>query len=306
MSQVKSVLCVGCTVIDFVTINGSFPKEDTDRRCLDGFWQRGGNASNVSTVLRVLGCKVDFFGMLSRSDAFRVLLDDLGKRGIGTNDCPFTDRDPPFSSVILAQDSGTRTIIHCNKDYPQTTYEDFSKIDLSQYGWVHFEARNTPHTLKMMQSIRDYTQRTGQAIIISLDFETRYEQNQELCAPCDFVVFSKELAGQLGWKTPSESCVELAAKIAGNGPKPVFICPWGSAGAGALDANGNYYEMSSYKQDKVVDTLGAGDSFMAGLIYATLEGRRSLAESVDFANRVASHKITGFGYEHISQLSSSK
>ncbi|XP_033157552.1 ketohexokinase isoform X3 [Drosophila mauritiana] len=173
MSSVKSVLCVGCTVIDFVTINGSYPKEDTDRRCLDGFWQRGGNASNVSTVLRVLGCKVDFFGMLSRSDGFRVLLDDLSKREIGTNDCPFTDRDPPFSSVILAQDSGTRTIIHCNKDYPQTTYEDFSKINLSQYGWVHFEARNTPHTLKMMQSIREYNQRTGQGIIISLDFETR-------------------------------------------------------------------------------------------------------------------------------------
>jgi len=73
-----------------------------------------------------------------------------------------------------------------------------------------------------------------------------------------------------------------------------------------MDANGNYYEMSSYKQDKVVDTLGAGDSFMAGFIYATLKARRSLAEAVDFANRVASHKITGFGYEHISQLSLTK
>nr|XP_016925149.2 ketohexokinase isoform X1 [Drosophila suzukii] len=282
MSQAKSVLCVGCTVIDFVTINASYPKEDTDRRCLDGFWQRGGNASNVSTVLRVLGSKVDFFGMLSKSDAFRVLLEDL---------------------LILAQDSGTRTIIHCNKDYPQSTYEDFSKIDLSEYGWVHFEARNTSHTLKMMQSIREHNTRTGQRIIISLDLETRYEQNQELCQPCDFVVFSKELAGQLGWKTPRQTCEELAARIPGTGLKPVFICPWGSAGAGAVDANGSYHEMASYKQEKVVDTLGAGDSFMAGFIYATLEGQRSVAEAVDFANRVASHKITGFGYDHIAQLS---
>ncbi|XP_017059877.1 ketohexokinase [Drosophila ficusphila] len=303
MSQVKSVLCVGCTVIDFVTISGSYPKEDTDRRCLDGFWQRGGNASNVSTVLRVLGSKVDFFGMLSRSDAFRVLLEDLRKREIGTNNCPLTDRDPPFSSVILAQDSGTRTIIHCNKDYPQTTWEDFSKIDLSQYDWVHFEARNTPHTLKMMRSIRDYNERTGSHIIISLDFETRYEQSKELCLPCDYVVFSKELAGQLGWKTARETCVELAARIPGNGPKPAFICPWGSAGAGALDAHGNYSEMASYKQEKVVDTLGAGDSFMGAFIHATLEHRKSLAEAVDFANRVASHKITGYGYDHIAQLS---
>ncbi|XP_017080993.1 ketohexokinase [Drosophila eugracilis] len=303
MSQAKSVLCVGCTVIDFVTINGSYPKEDTDRRCLDGFWQRGGNASNVSTVLRVLGSKVDFFGMLSRSDAFRVLLEDLRRREIGTKNCPLTNKDPPFSSVILAQDSGTRTIIHCNKDYPQTTFDDFSKIDLSEYEWVHFEARNTPHTLKMMQRIREHNEKTGQNIFISLDFETRYEQNQDLCQPCNFVVFSKELAGQLGWKTARQTCEELAANIPGNGPKPAFICPWGSAGAGALDANGSYHEMASYKQEKAVDTLGAGDSFMAGFIYATLEGRRCLPEAVDFANRVASHKITGFGYDHIAQLS---
>ncbi|XP_017121951.1 ketohexokinase [Drosophila elegans] len=303
MSQVKSVLCVGCTVIDFVTICGSYPKEDTDRRCLDGFWQRGGNASNVSTVLRVLGSRVDFFGMLSRSDAFRVLLEDLRRREIGIKNCPQTDRDPPFSSVILAQDAGTRTIIHCNKDYPQTTWEDFSKIDLSPYAWVHFEARNTPHTLKMMQSIRDHSERTGQRILISLDLETRYEQNRELCAPCDYVVFSKELAAQLGWQTPRQTCEELAARLTGSGPKPTFICPWGSAGAGALDANGNYHELASYKQQKVVDTLGAGDSFMAGFIHATLEGQRSLSDAVDFANRVASHKITGFGYDHIAQLS---
>jgi len=117
------------------------------------------------------------------------------------------------------------------------------------------------------------------------------------------VVFSKELAGQLGWKTPRQTCEELAARIPGTGLKPVFICPWGSAGAGAVDANGSYHEMASYKQEKVVDTLGAGDSFMAGFIYATLEGQRSVVDAVDFANQVASHKITGFGYDHIAQLS---
>ncbi|XP_020801375.1 ketohexokinase [Drosophila serrata] len=304
MNQKKSVLCVGCTVIDFVTIVGSYPKEDTDRRCLDGFWQRGGNASNVSTTLRVLGTKVDFFGILSSSDAFRVLLEDLRRRGIGTRNCPLTSRDPPFSSVILSQDTGSRTIIHCNKDYPQTTWEDFIKIDLSYYGWVHFEARNTTHTAKMMQSIREYDRKTGQRTFISLDFETRYDQNLELCHPCDYVIFSKELATDKGWTTPQQTCQELAADISGNGSKkPIIICPWGSDGAVCLDSSGNFHKCSSYQPEKVVDTLGAGDSFVAGFIKATFEDQRCLREAVDYANRIASRKIEGFGYDHINSLS---
>ncbi|XP_017022865.1 ketohexokinase [Drosophila kikkawai] len=303
MSQKSSVLCVGCTVIDFVTIVGSYPKEDTDRRCLDGFWQRGGNASNVSTTLSVLGTKVDFFGILSSSDAFRVLLEDLRRREIGTRNCPLTSRDPPFSSVILSQDTGSRTIIHCNKDYPQTTWEDFSKIDLSQYGWVHFEARNTIHTARMMQSIREYDQKTGQSTIISLDFETRYDQNLELCQSCDYVIFSKELASDKGWTTPRQTCEELASDIPSNGgQKPIIICPWGSEGAVCMDSKGNYIKFSSYQPEKVVDTLGAGDSFVAGFINATFEHQRGLRDAVDFANRVASRKIEGFGYDHIQTI----
>ncbi|KAH8259351.1 hypothetical protein KR026_002955 [Drosophila bipectinata] len=302
MSQGKSILCVGNTVIDFVTISQSYPKEDTDRRCLDGFWQRGGNASNVCTVLRALGSKVDFFGMLSKSVAFRALLEDLRKREIGTNHCPETEKDPPFSSIILAQDSGTRTIIHCNKNYPEPTFEDFSKIDLSQYGWVHFEARNPKEVSKMIQSIREHNKKTGQKITISLDFETRYDQNLELCQPCDIVVFSKELAAQKGWESAQETVEGLAADISGNGEKRVIICPWGSQGAVCLDAAGDFHSIAAYKPEKIVDTLGAGDTFMAGLIYASFVDQLSLTDAMDFANWVAGHKISDYGYDHITKI----
>ncbi|KAH8315274.1 hypothetical protein KR074_002702 [Drosophila pseudoananassae] len=302
MSQGKSILCVGNTVIDFVTITQSYPKEDTDRRCLDGFWQRGGNASNVCTVLRALGSKVDFFGMLSKSVAFRALLEDLRKREIGTNHCPETEKDPPFSSIILAQDSGTRTIIHCNKNYPEPTFEDFSQIDLSQYGWVHFEARNPTQVSKMIQSIREHNKKTGQKITISLDFETRYDQNLELCQSCDIVVFSKELAAQKGWESAQETVEGVAADISGNGEKPVIICPWGSQGAVCLDANGDFHKIAAYKPEKIVDTLGAGDTFMAGLIYASFVDQLCLTDAIDFANWVAGHKISEYGYDHITKI----
>ncbi|XP_023173172.2 ketohexokinase [Drosophila hydei] len=301
MTAVKPVLCVGCTVIDFVTINESFPTEDTDRRCLDGYWQRGGNASNVSTVLRLLGANVDFFGMLSRSNGFRVLLDDLDQRGIGIQHCPKTEKDPPFSSVIIVKETGSRTIVHCNKNYPYITWEDFRKIDLDRYGWVHFEARQSQETIKMIKTVQEHNRNHNSNILISLDFETTFEKNLPLCGLCDYVVFSSELASQQGWKSSQETCYALASSLKPECPS--IICPWGSTGAACLDTVFNKFSnVAAFKPDHIVDTLGAGDSFMAGFIYATYVMQCSLSDAVSFANRVAGHKITDFGYDHIAEL----
>ncbi|KAL7732978.1 hypothetical protein ACLKA6_002788 [Drosophila palustris] len=304
MASVKPILCVGCTVIDFVTISASFPKEDTDERCLDGSWQRGGNASNVSTVLRLLGAKVEFFGMLSKSDGFRVLLDDLQRREIGVQHCPMTDKDPPFSSVIISQDTGSRTIVHCNKNYPYVTWQDFSQIDLNQYGWVHFEARHAKETIKMMRTVQEHNSRHDNSIVISLDFETLYEKNLELCHLSDYVVFSKDLATRQGWRTAQETCKELALVLSSS--RPNIICPWGNTGASCLDSSSECSSVPACEPASVVDTLGAGDSFMAGFIYASYVMHCSLPDAVGFANRVAGHKISNYGYDHIAQLNKDK
>ncbi|KAH8411089.1 hypothetical protein KR222_002359, partial [Zaprionus bogoriensis] len=300
MKKVKPILCVGCTVIDFVTLNRSFPKEDTDGRCLDGHWQRGGNASNVSTVLRLLTADVDFFGMLSKSGGFGVLLEDLSRRGIGIQHCPQTQKDPPFSSVMIVQDTGSRTIVHCNKNFPFVTSEDFEKIDLNLYGWVHFEARHPEETIKMIRAVRKHNKSREEPIVISLDFESTFQSNLQLCSLCDFVVFSKELALKQGWMTAEAACHGLASILQPNCPR--IICPWGSTGASYLDVSNKCCKAEAYKAGEVVDTLGAGDSFMAGFIYAIYIKQNCLQGAVEFANRVAGQKIIGFGYDHIVDL----
>ena len=39
----------------------------------------------------------------------------------------------------LKKANGSRTIVHHRGAMPEITFEDFEKLDLSQYSWIHFE-----------------------------------------------------------------------------------------------------------------------------------------------------------------------
>lgn len=45
----------------------------------------------------------------------------------------------PFSTVLINEKNGSRTIIHSNKNMPELKLSDFRKLDLNQYSWIHFE-----------------------------------------------------------------------------------------------------------------------------------------------------------------------
>lgn len=79
------------------------------------------------------------------------------------------------------------------------------------------------------------------------------------------------------------------------------ICTWGSAGAAYFE-NGISCQVAAEPVVEVVDTLGAGDSFIGGVIHAKCTGK-TLGESVRFGCRVAERKISNFGFSHISGVS---
>lgn len=68
-------------------------------------------------------------------------MDDFKAYNICINNCVYYEAcDAPTSVVIISQTTGSRTIIHSNKNLPELTLDDFKKLDLSQYSWIHFEA----------------------------------------------------------------------------------------------------------------------------------------------------------------------
>ena len=40
---------------------------------------------------------------------------------------------------IFIKTNGSRTIVHHRGAMPEITFEDFKKLNLSEYSWIHFE-----------------------------------------------------------------------------------------------------------------------------------------------------------------------
>ncbi|HEX5331103.1 MAG TPA: carbohydrate kinase family protein [Cellulomonas sp.] len=76
------------------------------------------------------------------------------------------------------------------------------------------------------------------------------------------------------------------------------VCTLGARGAVAVDANHEVHTVEAVPVERVVDTNGAGDAFMAGVLAATLDG----ASTPDALRAGAVQAARALGSEHLSAL----
>lgn len=71
---------------------------------------------------------------------FEFVVEDALERGIKMSHCPLYGRcQEPVASVLLNHATGSRTIIFSDGKVPILTFEDFQKLNLNDYKWIHFE-----------------------------------------------------------------------------------------------------------------------------------------------------------------------
>jgi len=298
----KYILCVGMCTLDIIHVMQEYPDEDSDRRSEHGRWQRGGNASNNCTVFRQLGDKCEFIGTISKEKMFQFVIDDCKNRGIRISNCVYHENcEPPLSSVILNEETGTRTIIHSNPNLPLLTFDDFRKINLNEYKWIHFEGRNRHETTRMIELITLWNKIDNKPnITISVELEKLSPRLICLVEFADVVFLSKDYAIQMGWQTKEEAVKNLRKEVKKSAK---IICAWGIDGSIALDnETDEYFTAPAYPPTgKVVDTLGAGDSFLAAVIHCLVRNK-SLQEAINFGSRVAGAKVGIHGFDKLGEI----
>ncbi|XDV42890.1 hypothetical protein PO909_011476 [Leuciscus waleckii] len=294
----KKILSIGLVCLDIINVVDKYPEEDTDTRCLSQRWQRGGNASNTCTVLSLLGAPCAFMGALAPGPVADFILNDFQMYKIDISlllehaECSF-----PASVVISSEATGSRTILHMNRNLPDVSVEDFSKVDLSQYKWVHWEGRNADEQVKMIERVREYNskQEEKNRITISVEIEKTREPLYQLFPLGDLVFVSKDVAQHFGFDSASAALKGFSGRLRKGA---TLICAWAEKGADAIGPDGVVIHSDAFPPEKLVDTLGAGDTFNASVMYSLSNGG-SLQDALTFGCQIAGKKCGVHGYDGI-------
>jgi ketohexokinase len=280
------ILTVGIATLDLIFGVDHYPAEDEEMRAQSLRVARGGNASNTAVVLAQLGHQVSFAGVLADAPENQILLADFRRFGVDVAACVTRPGKPPTSSILVAP-AGSRTIVHY-RDLPEFAFSDFARIDLAPFDWIHFEGRNIPELAKMIAHV--HAQRPE--LTISLEAEKPREGLDAVLRLPDLLLCSRALAQHLGHGDAGSFLRAMRAKA----PQATIFVGWGSAGGFALDKEHRIHESPAFPPAQVVDSVGAGDTFNAGVINGQVRDFR-IEETLRAASSLAGRKCGKVGFE---------
>ena len=209
--------------------------------------------------------------------------------------------EPPSSYIIRNLSTGSRTIVNYN-EIGEMNFDEFRlAFDAlsDSYGhdklWCHFEGRIPETTIQCMKYVR-----RNANVLISVEVEKPNREGlQELANEADVVFFSKSWAVSQGYSS-AKDCVMSQARLL---PRTSHLfCTWGGDGAVACDTSRNeYVSLPAWRPENtcVIDTVGAGDTFIAGILYGFLQHDMdwSLQRKLDFGIRISGFKVTREGLD---------
>jgi ketohexokinase len=285
------ILGTGNATLDIVLTVDGYPQENDELRCTDRSVRRGGNTANTLVVLRQLGHACSWAGTLADSAEGKFIRDDLESRGVDTAAVRFAGAGSvPVSSILLNSRTGSRTIIHY-RDLPEYSVADFRSLELQSFDWLHFEGRNVESLRAMLRWSRE----RYPSIPCSLEIEKPRTGIEDLFGMAQVLLFSQAYATCLGYTDPSA----LLQSVHWEFPDADLFCTWGVAGAVCLNREGRFAREAAYIPHRVVDTLGAGDTFNAGVIDGYL-ARRDAATILRQACVLAGRKCGQPGFDGLA------
>lgn len=279
------ILCVGIATLDIVNHVDEYPAEDSELRALSQSRRMGGNAANTAVLLSQLGHTVSWVGNLGPGgdiveETFRQHQVDAAAA------VRLTTGGIPTSYVTLSESTGSRSIVH-HRDLPEYEADAFRELDLNRYDWVHFEGRAINHLEVMLDMVQRHP-----SLGTSLEVEKPRDGIEALFGKADVLLISYVYALSRGF--------EDATSILNSLPKGCLAtCTWGAKGAWAVDEQRRVLYEPALHLDRIVDTLGAGDVFNAGLISALCRGQpleSALAGAVALASSKCTHEGVALGH----------
>lgn len=263
----SKILLFGTAVLDMIASVDRFPQEDEEKRMEDLYIQAGGNAANTAQILGNSGHQTYLCAPFSKDAYSGTLKRLLESHHVNLKYSVQKRGSTPLSHIIISRDTGSRTILH-HRDLPEIVTSDIKNIPFQEFDWIHFEGRNISVFAETIKTAKRqlYDQ------IISVEMEKPRPDCDQLFPYADIIFLSRAFALKKGYRTP----VEALTSIRPYAPQALLTCTWSAEGAWLLPPRKKNTHDCIHAQplaiSEVIDTLGAGDTFNAGMIDALLKG----------------------------------
>ncbi|KAJ5229259.1 hypothetical protein N7489_009967 [Penicillium chrysogenum] len=309
-----TLVAIGACYLDTILTAPYYPGEDEKLRASRISRRRGGNCPNTLEVLGQLlqygpssaESSLNLIAVLPSKSSVpcQQIQSSLGNM-VRLDRCIYREgfSEPASSYIITSQATGSRTIVNYNELPEMTRTEFVTAVEplraVTDRPWFHFEGRAPDVTLECIRYLREYF--PGAKISVEVEKPGR-PGLQELADVADVVIYSKGWAQSNGY-TSAEDC--LRDQSLKTSRASLLCCTWGSDGAAALEPKiGNFAHVPAHTEEAgVVDTIGAGDTFNAGLLYGLIYRGRDwgFRKKLEFANLIAGLKVTQEGFTELQR-----
>ncbi|MFI5716305.1 PfkB family carbohydrate kinase [Nocardia sp. NPDC051750] len=108
----RSGLFVGLSTVDIAYRVETYPPEDTKTQAVDQYSGAGGPATNAAVAHAALGGSSTLLTAVGTHQLTGLMRNDLSVHGVHLVDVlPGSDHQPPVSSIVVAENTATRTIV---------------------------------------------------------------------------------------------------------------------------------------------------------------------------------------------------
>lgn len=293
----SEIITLGEPLIVYVAENpGSFSEVASYTRGL------AGAELNFSIGVTRLGHQAAYMTRLGMDVYGKYILDFIQKEGIDSSQIIWDDEHVTGSYLKFKALSGDPEIAYFRKGSAASHIcrEDVEKLDFSGAKWLHITGISAGVSKSCLEACEEAIKKAREyGLFISFDTNIRKalwkseDQMRDvlnsLAQKCDLVLPGIEEGKLLTGYHETEKIAQFYLE---KGPRAVVI---------KLGEQGAYYKtkekqgcVKGFHVDNIVDTVGAGDAFAAGVVSGLLEGL-SLEEAIYRGNAMGAIIITSKG-----------
>jgi ribokinase/sulfofructose kinase len=279
------VLAIGGIDADLVLTVGELPSYDEKVMGTLVGWMAGGPAANSACAASRLGLRVTALAMLGDDRSGQIAIDGYAEFGVDTSLIEVVPGATSPFTVILIPPTGEKAIVVVPGTPPNYRMDRVEQA-LRRTRMMYM----MPGAKAQFLELAALARACGAEVMIDVESTVAIDPSslRQALAAVDIASFNRDGFIAAAGVQPTAETVQRLLEY---GPHTIVV----TLGAqGALAATAKGVAQRPGHRVEVVDTTGAGDTFNAAFLSATLDGQ-TLDQRLRFANAAAALSVTGMG-----------